>query len=214
MLVRNAIVISLIAGIMLVLVSATAAEDNVLEREDIRTTQSEFSAILTRMQEAATTAENVLENVKTMDIEAQRTATNSLFDDLKVKVNEMLDGLAPNSVLMDNLEGAKARVIVLKRWFERQPSSYPDRDQLIMRLEGTIQSYGELTDQILAGRQQAQNALRELLRAQFYRSMEQMVVSAEHSVDVTRRLVDSLQALSDKIRQVAEQEMPEQTIPN
>ena len=214
MLVRNAIVISLIAGIMLVLVSATAAEDNVLEREDIRTTQSEFSAILTRMQEAATTAENVLENVKTMDIEAQRTATNSLFDDLKVKVNEMLDGLAPNSVLMDNLEGAKARVIVLKRWFERQPSSYPDRDQLIMRLEGTIQSYGELTDQILAGRQQAQNALRELLRAQFYRSMEQMVVSAEHSVDVTRRLVDSLQALRDKIRQVADQEMPQQTIPN
>ena len=214
MLVRNAEFIFFIAGILSVLVSATIAEDNVLEREDIKTTQSEFNGILTSMREAATTAESVLENVKTMDVEAQRTATNSLFDDLKIKVNKMLEGLAPNSVLMDNLEGAKARVIVLKRWFERQPSSYPNRDQLIMRLEGTIQSYGELTDQILAGRQQAQNALRELLRAQFYRSMEQMVESAEHSVDVTKRLVDSLQALSDKIRQLAEEEMPQQTIPN
>ena len=214
MLVRYAVFIFLIAGILSVLPSATMAEDNVLEREDIKTTESEFNSILTSMREAAKTAENALENVKSMDVEAQRTATNSLFDDLKAQVNEMLEGLAPNSVLMDNLEGAKARVIVYKRWFERQPSSYPRRDDLIMRLEGTIQSYGELTDQILAGRQQAQNALRELLRAQFYRSMEQMVESAEHSVDVTKRLVDSLQALSDKIRQVAEQEMPEQTIPN
>ncbi|MDE0206071.1 MAG: hypothetical protein OXP66_08585 [Candidatus Tectomicrobia bacterium] len=213
--VRNAVFIFFfIAGILLVLVPASAAQDNVLEREDIKKTQSEFDSILSDMRHAATTAERVLANVKTMDVESQRTATNSLFDGLKVKVNEMLEGLAPNSVLMDNLEGAKARVIVFKRWFERQPSDYPQRDQLIMRLEATIQSYDELTDQILAGRQQAQNALRELLRAQFYRSMEQMVESAEHSVDVTKRLVVSLQTLSNKVRQLAEEEMPEQTIPN
>ena len=204
----------LVTGILSVPVSATTTGDNVLEREDIQKTQSEFDAILSDMREAATTAESVLANVKTMDVEAQRTATDSLFDELKVKVNDMLERLAPNSVLMDNLEGAKARVIVFRRWFERQPSSYPYRDQLIMRLEASIQSYGDLTDQILAGRQQAQNALRELARAKFYRSMEQMVESAEHSVDVTRRLVDSLQTLTDKVRQLAEEEMPEQTISN
>ena len=210
----RSIVFFLAIGLLAALAPAIMAEDNVLEREDIRTTQSEFNDILANMQGATTTAESVLENVKAMDIEASRSATTSLFDNLKGKVNEMLEGLAPNSVLMDNLEGAKARVIVLQRWFERQPSSYPNRDQLIMRLEGTIQSYGELTDQILAGRQQAQNALRELLRAQFYLSMESMVKSAEHSVDVTKRLVSSLQALSGKIRQLAEEEMPEQTISN
>ena len=126
MLVRKAVFIFFIAGILSVMVSATMAADNVLEREDIKTTQSEFNGILTSMREAATNAESVLENVKTMDVEAQRNATNSLFDGLKVKVNEMLEGLAPNSVLMDNLEGAKARVIVLKRWFERQPSRLPE----------------------------------------------------------------------------------------
>lgn len=210
----RSIVFLLAIGLLAALAPAIMAEDNVLEREDFKTTQSEFNDILANMQGAITTAESVLENVKIMDIEASRSATNSLFDSLKGKVNEMLEGFAPNSVLMDNLEGAKARVIVLQRWFERQPSSYPNRDPLIMRLEGTIQSYSELTDQILAGRQQAQNALRELLRAQFYQSMESMVESAEHSVDVTKRLVSSLQALSGKIRQLAEEEMPEQTISN
>ena len=218
MLVRSAgfilFITLLTAGILSVLVPAAMAQDNVLEREDIKKTQSEFDAIFNNMRKAAATAENALANVKTMDIEAQRTATDSVFDDLKAEVKEMLDGLAPNSVLMDNLEGAKARTIVLKRWFERQPSSYPSRDQLIMRLEATIQSYGELGDQILAGRQQAQNALSELQRAQFYSSMERMVVSAEESVDVTRRLVDSLQILTDMVRQLAEEEMPEPTISN
>ena len=218
MLVRSAgyilFITFLITGILSVLVPAAMAQDNVLEREDIKKTQSEFDAIFNNMREAAATAESALANVKKMDIEAQRTATDSVFDDLKAEVKEMLDGLAPNSVLMDNLEGAKARTIVLKRWFERQPSSYPSRDQLIMRLEATIQSYGELGDQILAGRQQAQNALSELQRAQFYSSMERMVVSAEESVDVTRRLVDSLQILTDMVRQLAEEEMPEPTISN
>ena len=125
----------------------------------------------------------------------------------------MLEGLAPNSVLVDNLEGAKAKVIVLKRWFERQPPDYPNRDRLIIRLDETIKSYRELGDLILAGRQDAQDALRQLLRAQFYQSMELKVESAELSVEVTKRLVDSLQKLSVKIRQVAEQEVP-QSIPN
>ena len=218
MLVRSAgfilFITVLIAGILSVLVPAAMAQDNVLEREDIKKTQSEFDAIFNNMRKAAATAENALANVKTMDIEAQRTATDSVFDDLKTQVREMLEGLAPNSVLMDNLEGAKARMIVFKRWFERQPSSYPRRDQLIMRLEATVQSYGELGDEILAGRQQAQRAMSELQRAQFYRSMEAMVLSAEESVDVTRRLVDSLQILSDKVRQLAEEEMPEPTISN
>ena len=203
----------LIAGVLAVGAPAALAEDNVLEREDIETTYSELNKIIVDMEGAVTAAESALENVKTMEIEDGLAATDTLFGQLKDKVNGMLEGLAPNSVLMDNLEGAKANVIVLKRWFERQPPDYPNRDQLIMRLDDTITSYQGLTDQILAGRQEAQDALRELLRAQFYQSMELKVESAELSVEVTKRLVTSLQDLSTKIRQLAEQEVP-QTIPN
>ena len=194
-------------------VPVASAEDNVLERDDIETTYLELNKIIADLEGAITTAENTLGNVKSMVIEDGSAMTDTLFGELKGKVNGMLDGLAPNSVLMDNLEGAKANVIVLKRWFERQPPDYPNRDQLIMRVDETIRSYGELTDLVLAGRQDAQNALRELLRAQFYQSMELKVESAELSVEVTKRLVTSLRGLSTKIRNVAEQEIPN-PIPN
>ena len=211
---RNTLAALILGGLVAVaLVSMGAAKENVLDREDIETTRSELNKIILELQGAITTAQGALENVKSMDIEDGRAATDSLFSQLKGKVNGMLEGLAPNSVLVDNLEGAKAKVIVLKRWFERQPPDYPNRDRLIIRLDETIKSYRELTDLILAGRQDAQDALRQLLRAQFYQSMELKVESAELSVEVTKRLVDSLQKLSVKIRQVADQEVP-QTIPN
>ena len=215
MLIRNfsIVLLLLLAGALTAGAPVVLGEENVLEREDIETTYQELNKIIADLEGAITTAESALENVKSMVLEDGRTVTDTLFTELKGKVNGMLDGLAPNSVLMDNLEGAKANVIVLKRWFERQPPSYPNRDQLIMRVDETIKSYGELTDLILAGRQDAQNALRELLRAQFYQSMELKVESAELSVEVTKGLVTSLRGLSTKIRQVAEQEIP-QTIPN
>ena len=209
---RNLSVV-LIAGALATVAPASQSEENVLEREDIEATYSELERIIVDLEGAISTAESALENVKSMEIEAGQAATDALFTQLKAKVNGMLDGLAPNSILVDNLEGAKANVIVLKRWFERQPPDYPNRDHLIMRVDATIKSYGELTDLILAGRHDAQDALRELLRAQFYQSIERQVESAELSVEVTKRLVNSLQNLSTKIRQVAEQEIP-QTISN
>ena len=204
---RNISVV-LIAGALAVMAPSGTGKGDELEREDIETTYSELNKIIVDLEGAVTTAESALENVKSMEIENGRVATDTLFGQLKGKINGMLDGLAPNSVLMDNLEGAKANVIVLKRWFERQPPDYPNRDQLIMRVEETIKSYRELTELILSGRQDAQDALRELLRAQFYQSMELKVESAELSVEVTKRLVTSLQGLSVKIRQLAEQEVP------
>ena len=211
---RHTLAALILGGLVTVALASTgAAKENVLDREDIETTRSELNKIILELQGAIATAQGALENVKTMAIEDGRAATDSLFSELKGKVNGMLEGLAPNSVLVDNLEGAKAKVIVLKRWFERQPPDYPNRDRLIIRLDETIKSYRELGDLILAGRQDAQDALRQLLRAQFYQSMELKVESAELSVEVTKRLVDSLQKLSVKIRQVAEQEVP-QSIPN
>lgn len=186
-----------------------SANDDVLARDDIVTTRAEIDRLVHEMDGAIAAAESSLAGVKSMDIEGGRALANELHDDLKSKVTAMLEGLAPNSVLMDNLEGAKANVIVLQRWFERQPPDYPNRDALIMRLDETTRSYGELSELIRSGRQDAQDALRELMRARFYQSMELMVENAEDSVDVMRNLVASLQNLSAKIRQVEEQEVPQ-----
>ena len=202
-----------IVGLIAMTATAVMAKDNVLERDNIETTYKELTSMISELEGAVTTAEMTLGEVKEMDIKEGRAATDTLFSQLKGEINGVLNGLALNSVLMDNLEGAKANVIVLKRWFERQPPNYPNRDGLIMRLDDTIQGYGELTELITTGRQDTQDALREVLRAQFYQSMARKVETAENSVKVTKRIVDSLQQLSTKIRKLAEQEIP-QTIPN
>lgn len=77
-----------------------------------------------------------------------------------------------------------------------------------MRLDQTLTDYGSLADQIVKGRKEAQEALTMLSRAQFYRRMEQKVQSVERSVEMTKRVLLSLQSLGAGIRKVAEQEVP------
>lgn len=190
------------------------AQEDVLERADIETSSSDLNKLIQELRGTAVAAEEALGEVKTMKIEDRDRAVNQFFEDMKVKVNETLNRLAPNSILMDNLEGAKANMVVLQRWFERQPTSYPSRDQLIMRTAEVIKGYDESADTILSGRKEAQDALRELIRAQFYVEMERKVKTAEDSVDVTRRLVTSLEALSEKIIKLAEMEKETQVISN
>ena len=208
---RNALIrgiaISLLAGTMAAGVPIVAeAQEDVLERADIKTSSSDLSKLITDLVGTAATAEEVLRTVKEMEIEEQDKTVNQFFEDMKTKVNETLNRLSPNSVLMDNLEGAKANMVVLQRWFERQPPSYPNRDQLIMRTAEVIKGYDESAGTILSGRKEAQDALRELIRAQFYAQMERKVKTAEDSVDVTRRLVTSLEAVSEKLIELAELE--------
>ena len=83
-----------------------------------------------------------------------------------------------------------------------------------MRTAEVIKGYDESADTILSGRKEAQDALRELIRAQFYAKWSGRVETAEHSVEVTKRLVTSLQALSEKIIKLAELEKGTQVISN
>ena len=161
------------------------------------------------MQGALASAETALGDVKTMKVEDGNRTVNAFFKHMKDRVNVMLERLGPNSVLMDNLEGAKANVIVFRRWYERQPADFPRRDQQIMRLEQTLEDYDTLADQIVAGRQDAQKALTDLSRAEFLQSLELKVQMVERSVTYAKDVLASLQRLGAGIREVAEQEVPE-----
>ena len=205
----------LYAAVAVVLVSATstaiAAEEgaDALSRSDIEASYSEIGGMISDMQGALASAESALSDVKTMKVEDGNAMVDGFFQQMKSKVNVMLERLGPNSVLMDNLEGAKANVIVFKRWFQRQPADFPNRDQQIVRLEQTLTDYDSLADQIVKGRQEAQEALTMLSRAQFYRRMEQKVQSVERSVEMTKRVLVSLQGLGAGIRKVAERDVPQ-----
>jgi hypothetical protein len=202
------------AAVSVVLVFATstaiAAEQgaDVLDRADIGAGYSEIDGMIAELQGALASAETTLNDVKTMKREDSERMLNEFFKQMKDKVDLMLERLGPNSVLMDNIEGAKSNVIVFKRWLERQPSDYPNRDQLIVRLEQYLKDYDDLADQIVEGRRQAREALTMLARAEFYTSIELMVDSVELSVEMTKRVLVSLQGLGVGIRKAAEQTAP------
>ena len=213
MLVRY-VAIMLSAGAVAVAAPPASAAENVLERDDINASFRELHKIIANVEVGITTAENSLGDVKAMTIKDEDAMIDdTIFGELKREMIGMLDGLAPNSVLMDNLEGAKANVIVFMRWYERQPPDFRNRDQHLMRLEEVSVRYEDLTDEILIRRQDIQGALRDLLRTKFYQSLELKVAAAEESVEVTKRLVASLRELGTKIHHLAKQEIPN-PIPN
>ena len=184
--------------------SSREIQEDILGRADIKTSYSDLRKLISKLVGASASAEDSLRTVKEMKLEGNRNeVVNQMFEDMKVRVNETLNGLSPNSTFMDNLEGAKANMIVLKRWFERQPTNYPRRDHLIMRIDEVIRGYDESAGAIQSGRKEAQDALRELVRAEFLTSMEQKVETAEDSVDMTKRLVTSLEAVSKKLGELA-----------
>ena len=209
------------ATVAITLFSATstsiAAEgEDALARSDIGASYSEIYQIINDMQGAVTTAESALDDVKNMTMDDGNARVNEYFKQMKDKVNGMLERLGPNSVLMDNLEGAKASVIVGKRWLARQPADFPNRDQQIVQMEQTLADYDDIADDIAAGRLEAQQQLANLSRARFYASVQQMVDDIVESVETTKRVVVSLQGLSAAMRKVAEQELPQPqgTIPD
>lgn len=208
---RNALAATVAAVAISVATSAVAAEEGLdaLDRADIEASYSEINGMITDMQGALASAETALGDVKTMKVEDGNRTVNEFFKHMKDRVDVMLERLGPNSVLMDNLEGAKANVIVFRRWYERQPADFPKRDQQIMRLEQTLEDYDILADQIVKGRQDARKALTDLARAEFLQSLELKVQMVEQSVTYAKEVLASLERLGAGIQKVAEQEVPE-----
>ncbi len=219
MTVRNALIQKiripvLIGVIALFLPFAGETRESVLERADIDISSADLNNLISELTRTTATAESALADVKNMKLVEAKKAIDDLYDQLKIDINHVLDRLSPNSVLMDNLEGATANMIALQHWFERQSADYPRRDSLLMRIAEVIKGYEESAEAIQSGRKGAQDALRELMRAQHYQRMEAKVEMAEISVDATRSLVLSLQALSEKIQKLSERESGPEAIPN
>ena len=211
---RNALsatAVTVTVAVAVSVASSVAAEEGVdaLERANIEASYSEINGMITDMQGALASAETALGDVKTMKVEDGKRSVNEFFKQMKGRVNVMLERLGPNSILMDNLEGAKANVIVFSRWYERQPADFPNRDKHIMRLEQTLEDYDNLADQIVDGRQDAHKALRDISRWEFLESLELKVQMVERSVTYTKDVLASLQRLGAGIRELGEQEVPE-----
>ena len=105
------------AAVAVLLISAAstsiAAEEGVDPLpSDIEVSYSEIDSMIADMQGALASAESALDEVGIMkNPKESKAMVDGFFQQMKDKVNVMLDRLGPNSVLMDNLEGAKANLI-------------------------------------------------------------------------------------------------------
>ena len=197
-----------VAAILSGVVTPSSGQNSVLDKGDINVTYAEILKLIDDLKGTIDSAQNALHDIRKMSLEEQINETNTLFSNLKSKLQGMLDDLGPNSVLFDNLEGAKANVIVLKRWFERQPPAYPNRDQLVARLDGTIKKYDVLSDSIEEQRNDTMNAFRDLTREITRGDMAIKVQLAEDSVIFLAIMVEKLRDLSGTLREAAGQETP------
>ena len=206
--VRAIFSVPILATTSLGVVPPSSGQAGALDEGDMNVAYEELGNHIGSLEGAIADAEHALAVIKKMPLDAQGAEANVLFSELEVRLNSTLDGLGPNSVLKDNLEGATSKVTVLKRWFERQPASYPNRDQQIARLHDTVTEYHELSKLIEERRSDTQEAWKDLARAMFVASMELKVQVAENSVGFLGALVEKLGDLSTQIRIVADKETP------
>ena len=183
---------------------ASKTSANPLVAGDIKESYAEIDKILLEMEGAHVNAVAALDKIKNLpNPDEANTAADAFFTDMRERIIQMQDRLGPNSALMDSLEGAKTQVIVYKRWLERQPADFRNRDQHIATLGETLQQYDLLAEQIADGRKDTGNSLRELAIAANDWRLNQTMNAIEYSVEIVKKFVTMAETLSTSIRDVA-----------
>lgn len=204
---------AMFAAIAMMFMSGTSVviatdEDNPLDRANIEVSYTEVHEVLSDLADNITSAESTLNEVAEMSVEDSIRTAIDVFEKLKERLNQTLERLGPNSVMMDNLEGAKTKVIVLQSWYERQPADYPKRDTQIMRLGEALTDYDQLATQIHKLREDAQSELSRIAYDQFVIEQEGKVAVVDLSVSETQAVVASLESVLSTMRKLKEQSVP------
>ena len=111
-------------------------------------------------------------------------------------------GIAPNSEIVDNLEGARAKMTVYQRWCERQAEDFPNRQQCIERTGQVLRNYDRIAGLLERERQAAEFQLMDLKKLQYTRKVLENVELAEASVDILQQVVDGLQGLRARVSEL------------
>lgn len=171
----------------------------------------ELRGVGTRLEASIKTATeqlNQLSEELRLSPEEQEAQMNSIFQSMRDEVFAVLDKLGGNSELMDALARAKEGTIVLKRWFEKQPPDYPNRDTTISELERQIQEFDANADKIAGGREAAQNQLRTVMMQHRVAIQQLKVGRVADALDSVKAVLGELGSLTEVLQDVAETSVP------
>lgn len=190
--------------------AAVAQTGQYITSDQLQGAQEEISSLSNNLTSRITAAQSALETVRTMDETSEQEALISQqFDAIEKEVRAVLGKVSLNSPFMDALDDARAKTIVLKRWFERQPADYPDRDTSIARLEKAIQDYQAQTDDINQTSEQALGALTQLGVTRGVVIQQLKIGKIETSIKRLAELTEALGALSSKLSHIATRQQPD-----
>ncbi|MDX1654964.1 MAG: hypothetical protein R3310_07090 [Candidatus Competibacteraceae bacterium] len=158
-----------------------------------------------QLQGRIRTAMEKLEEVARVTTEDQKALqVDTLFITLRNEITTVLDQLDSNSAYADALNRAREGTIVLKRWYERQPESYPNRDASIQQLERAVQEYGVLDERLEESRNLAQEKLTTVVRQHRIIIQQMKIGKVLEALDSARAVVEGLNDITRAIAVVEE----------
>lgn len=149
-------------------------------------------------------ATSALGQAASIDPNKAKEMVSEAFIAFKEQVTRILTRVGENGELVDALRRAKIAATRLLAWYRRQPADYPNRDDMIARLEASLKRFDEVDRAIQEQRAQANLTLIEIAQryAAFERMKQVMTISqALAEVDV---VVKGLKALNERLRGIAD----------
>lgn len=202
--------VSAVAVFTLVYAGAVAHAADYITAERLESAQKDISSLSSSLDTRISAAQTALEDVKKMDEPSEREAlVSKQFDAIEGEVRSVLEKVSLNSPFMDALDDARAKTLILKRWYERQPADYPDRDHSIARLDKAILEYERQSTSINQTSDDALRALTELGRTRGVILMELKIGKIETSIKRLSELTSALGTLSSKLATIASAQLPD-----
>ena len=146
------------------------------------------------------TAMEKLEEVARLTTEDEKQVqVDTLFITLREEIFTVLDQLGSNSDFSDALNRAKEGTIVLKKWYERQPPDYPNRDANISQLEQAIKEYDVVDERLEASRNLAQEKLSTVIRQHRIIIQQMKIGKVLEAIASAQAVVESLNDITKAI---------------
>jgi len=176
---------------------ASSDDDVQKNLEEIRKTNAKLSTVI------ATATQQLADLAQCTNPRQCGAKINALFTNMRTEVLDVFDKLGDNSELMDAVRKAKTSVLVLKDWYENQPSEYLERDAITAGLKEQIANLDTAVKHIQDGRVLAQAQLQELLRRQQAITDHMILGRVRAAVEAVQAVVGELGNLSQALDTVA-----------
>lgn len=180
-----ALVLCLVAG------ETHAQSVNTGRLEELR---AELSSVSSRVRDKIADTSASMDRLYDTDLDERQQATLDMLEAMETEARVILDQVKLNSPFMDELDRARAEVLVILRKQEREPAS-PQRDNRVARLEAALSQVEEQYAKLQSVEGQITHSLSEHAKLRRELQLEAGVQSVEMFVQNLSELTANLEQM-------------------